>query len=327
MYTLLLLFFLVLILLPLRGVQAWVGFSHASTQYLKLILTLAILWHHLPPLGEPLVDHLGGVAGRYGVSAFFFLSGFGLMAGLRGQGREAYFRSFFRRRLSKLLVPLILAFGCYAIFRWEHLGWDYFLSNWEHGHNFVSFSYFVEELCTLYILFYLIFRFFSQRIGLLLAWCSSALLMYIYASLNYHEHWWISTLAFPSGVTLASLPLHAKARGYVALAAAMLVACYLAARLSISSDYAPVIYALFMTPLVSVLCYLILPFIKTNITRPSSWIVNASYEIYLLQGLLISLVVSSYGREGASLWLIFLILLPVSYMIYLIGRMINRKLG
>ncbi len=327
MYITLLFFFLLLILLPIRGYQKWGGFSTRSTQYLKLILTLAILWHHMPSIGFPILDRLGGIVGRYGVSIFFFLSGFGLMKGLLTQGKEQYFASFFRKRFSKLLIPLSLVFCCYAIFNYQALTFSNLISNWKHGTNFVSYSYFVEELCTLYLLFFIIFRFASIRVGLILSWLSAIALMGCYIHLDYHEHWWISTLGFPMGISLALIKHKGEATLWqLAAICFCLLSAYKIMRYYADENLELACYnfALFMTPHVCLLSYLIIPVIKTKFIIPCSWIINNSYEIYLLQGLIIGLFIKHYGFNEMSMWGMFATLVLVSFIMHQLAALIDR---
>ncbi len=281
MYLALLIFFLTLIILPFRGFQKWGDFTQESTQYLKLLLTLAILWHHLPAMGIPILDHMAGSIGLYAVSVLFFISGYGLMKGLVIQGGEPYLQGFFKKHFAKLLLPFGIAFFCYTIFHYQSLSIDLFLNNLKLGSTFVSYAYFVELLSILYLIFYFSFRYFSIQIGVGISWVSSLLLMYLAICLDYHEHWWISTLGFPMGISLALIkqPSHKKTQANLVGLSVCLLACYKIASYY-AIDYPEVAHynsALFITPYLCVLCFLIMPIIKSKLLAPCSWVANSSY--------------------------------------------------
>ncbi len=328
MYLTLLCFFFILCLLPFRGFKKQENFTLESTQYLKLILTLAILWHHMPGMGIPILDRIAGLVGRYGVSVFFFLSGYGLMKGLVTQGSQRYLQGFFRKRYSKLFIPLLIAFCCYALFHYRDLSLGLLIHNFSVGSNFVSYAYFVEVLCILYLIFFFTFRFFSIRVGVAISWVASLLLMYLYICLDYHGHWWISTLGFPMGISLALIKQPSK----VTLANLTgvffcLLACYKIGRYYTidTPEVARYNFALFMTPLLCIFCFLVMPSIKTKLIAPCSWVVNNSYEIYLLQGLIIGLFARNYGVNDISMWAMFLTLILVAYVARILARTIDER--
>lgn len=55
-----------------------------------------------------------GLIGAPSVSCFFFLSGYGLMTSMKYKGKN-YLQCFFKKRLSKLLIPLLIITNIYWI--------------------------------------------------------------------------------------------------------------------------------------------------------------------------------------------------------------------
>ncbi len=91
------------------------------------------------------------------VALFYFFSGYGLTYSYITKG-EKYLNGFFRKRLAKLIVPLItayaIAFPVYAFFKGPVQA-ETLLKTLYWGGPYLKFSWFVSEIIVIYILFYL----------------------------------------------------------------------------------------------------------------------------------------------------------------------------
>lgn len=140
---------LLLFLCCVKGIHSChPDFSRDCSSLLKGFLVLLVIWHHMP-----LAECHTHTFGKYAVALFFFMSGYGLMHGRMRQG-ASYLSGFFFRRLTKLLLPYIVAWLVYAAIEHESLSWQLFANHWKTGETLVPYGYFVEELCLFYLVFY-----------------------------------------------------------------------------------------------------------------------------------------------------------------------------
>lgn len=94
------------------------------------------------------------------VSIFFFFSGYGLMSSYRHKGDE-YMRYFIKKRIIKVLIPLITAYvvtlPIYAFFKGP-VDWHKVLMTVAWGGPYLRFSWYVTEIVALYFIFYIVMK-------------------------------------------------------------------------------------------------------------------------------------------------------------------------
>ncbi len=90
------------------------------------------------------------------VALFFFFSGYGLTHSLKEKGNQ-YLRTFFSRRLCKIILPLFIAYAItlpvYGIIKGP-IDWNLVWSTLSYGGPYLKYSWFVTEIIAVYILFY-----------------------------------------------------------------------------------------------------------------------------------------------------------------------------
>lgn len=138
------------------------------------------------------------------VSVFFFISGYGLQVSYARKG-DFYLDSFFSRRFLKVLVPYILATFLYCVLLWspDQFRWESFTSLLTEGKTILPFSWYVIEILVFYLFFYISYRYFHDAWSLIILLTLVLALMYATFRLQYGNAWWISSLAFPTGILFA----------------------------------------------------------------------------------------------------------------------------
>lgn len=94
------------------------------------------------------------------VSIFFFFSGYGLMTSPKQKG-DAYLNGFFKRRILKVMLPLLTAYvitlPIYALLK-DSINWLTVLKTLTWGGPYLRYSWFVTEIVVLYGAFYIVMK-------------------------------------------------------------------------------------------------------------------------------------------------------------------------
>ncbi len=183
-------------LLPIRGICAMVVVLHHVEQ--RTAGSYRYLFRYF------------SLAGYLAVAVFFAISGFALSA--QYEKNPNYLRGFLRRRYPSVLLPYALAtavsLGRYLVL--DLLAGENVMGQmglrlyqmFRNGTPILLYSWYVEVLAVLYLLFYCIYRLAGEkkvlRFVLLSAgtWGIGAVCRY----LGYGEHWYNSLLAFLAGI-------------------------------------------------------------------------------------------------------------------------------
>ncbi|MBQ4565412.1 MAG: acyltransferase [Oscillospiraceae bacterium] len=134
------------------------GFSKDRTEALRGLLAVCVLLSHMTSCVDyqlPLVRF--SIFAPVGVACFFFLSGFSLAKS--ATGKVGYFRSFLRKRLSKILLPYLVFLALYFLISVLILGDQVskIYSSFRNGDP-VSHSWYVTAIIFFYLAFYAVFR-------------------------------------------------------------------------------------------------------------------------------------------------------------------------
>lgn len=137
-------------------------FNQQKSALLKAVLPFLIILHHCACKGVP---HLGPMllAGVTLCTWFFAISGFGLMTSYTVKG-QAYLKGFVRKRVSRILIPFLVAFCTYLLFEsiaMKHPPMDYLSS--KAFDNWLPYSWFIFVILGGYALYWVIFRFTPPR--------------------------------------------------------------------------------------------------------------------------------------------------------------------
>ena len=222
------------------------------------------------------------------VSVFFFISGFGLHKSFQSRG-QSYLDCFLRRRIWKVVLPLLISLALSYCLLWDSS--RDFVGEWRNmlflGIPILPYSWFAISIVVYYFVFYFCYRFVSDRWNAFCVLCFVVLLMLLAIICGYDRCWWVSSLAFPTGIFysikeewLYAFCKHKKVNYWLLLCGSVLLFC-----------------ALYLThnPYVWVLCYVMIPFIVALVVARLpvakfcwpwvSFIASISYEMYLCQGI------------------------------------------
>lgn len=317
--------FFLLALLSIRGVIKSPGLiEFESSQILRGMLVLLVLFHHLPPLENPIAHFVQSYSGRYAVALFFFLSGYGLMLQCQNK-RDTFFSTFFKRRYTKLLLPYILFYIVYIILKGEY-SLSLCVKNFMTGENVVPFAYFVEELVILYLLFYFIFKKVDAFRGVIYLFIATFFLMGVLYCTAWKEHWWVSSLGFPMGALVCFY--RDKLCRINLVSCSLLILSCVALVLARYSDILAIRVACFSfitCPAVCLAVSMLLPMVKWTACKCSIllYIGSISYELYLVQGIVLKMNYP-WNEEWYSVFFVCLAVAFASLAHYFITRIGTR---
>jgi len=180
--------------------------SKEVTGCVKGISIVVVILHHLAgKISGP--GHFFAFT-RYGylaVSIFFFLSGYSLMSSVIAN--PAYIDNFFRRRFTRVYFPVIAVNAITLVlyrfiygYNWSAAG---ILKNITGVELIDPVLWFVNAILILYVVFYIAFRFFSRRAGIILVTAYSLFYFIICICLGYGAWWYNTAFCFPMGVIAA----------------------------------------------------------------------------------------------------------------------------
>ncbi len=187
------------------------SFSKTFANSLRGIMQIGIIGSHLHyALGGAFLLFL--VANKLGtsiISMYFFISGFGLMTNLlRSKGNDKTWSGFFSRRvwgIFKVLFFISLLFLGLTYFDSGFFPSHLFENLFFHGITPLPNSWFVFSLIFLYVSFFLAFRWLSpnSKWGMVILSFLIVGGMFWCIFMGYERAWWVTNLAFLSGVCYA----------------------------------------------------------------------------------------------------------------------------
>lgn len=264
---------------------------------LKGVLALMILIHHIYQqtlFGSKslLIDYVLRSFGYWGVSAFFMLSGYGLMFSLRNGGGYSNKLKKKCRNLYFLTIFLVLLYwlvdSCFNV----PIDTNLLIKSFVFGGTIVGGGWYLQVTLVIYLAFYFLEKFDSSRIVLYMTIFVSVLIVLMMLA-HMSIHWYISLLALPLGMTLylyENKLISFITRNYFRVLTSVIVLFSLATICIISRENSFI--GKFMNLLsyftqgiwFSLLIILILQKININ-NRISNLLGNYSLEIFLLQGI------------------------------------------
>lgn len=117
-------------------------FSRDKSAFLKAFLPFLIIIHHCACIGVPYLGPMK-LAGVTVCTWFFLVSGYGLMVSFEQKG-DAYLTGFIKKRLSKIMIPYIVAFVAYIVWKQavEHVDLTVYFASQNFDH-WLPYSWFV----------------------------------------------------------------------------------------------------------------------------------------------------------------------------------------
>ena len=156
-------------------------YCKSKVTLVKAILPFLIVLHHCalytPIAGIGIFKKVGIIV----VSFFFLISGYGLMTCYINKG-NAYLKSFFHRRMTKLILPFVLCLLCWIayneIFYWDTFSIIDYFKNTNFG-GWLPNTWFVWVIFAAYLTFYFIFRTRMSLSNKLLVFCCISAIYFI----------------------------------------------------------------------------------------------------------------------------------------------------
>lgn len=176
--------------------------SNKSTKSLKGLLALFIIFHQISQkitTGENFSNF--EYMGRYIVSLFFFLSGYGLY--FQYSNNPTYMENFLKKRLVRIFIPFFVFIVIYVIYRatlGEVVNVDFFLSFWKDHSNIIYNGWFINSIIVLYVIFYVSFVGKDSKIAEYKLVFLTLVYIFWKAYQNHGDWEYVSIMAFLLGV-------------------------------------------------------------------------------------------------------------------------------
>lgn len=136
-------------------------YGKTKVNWLKSILPVIIIIHHISNLGFPGIGIIGAM-GRIVMYIFFAMSGYGLV--ISYIKNEHYINGFLRKSLTKLFIPYFVTLALFIIYRYFE-GIDQVTLFKVNGlYSFVPTSWYIWTLSYFYIFYFLVFRYVKSNI-------------------------------------------------------------------------------------------------------------------------------------------------------------------
>lgn len=263
------------------------------------------------------------------VGLFFFISGYGLVYSFMAK-KETYLQSFFKKRLSKLLIPALIAIGISLLLDTieNKVSLLRYYSTFLQGMFFFPAGWFVQTICLYYIAFYLCFSKYEKKRACFLLLIFSFLFIGFAKSVGWMGYIWSPVLAFNTGTFLALYEEKVKRlylqntnliAVYNLLLLCLLCFIYYSSPNALPLSITNIIYPLLLIP----------PIFSTgNIIngKITKFLGSMSYEIYLIH--FIVLEHYCYWQGSAELWFFFSLslILVMAWLLHKVDSFIFIKL-
>lgn len=315
------------------------NFSIEATLPLRGILALGIIIHHIALWVELTLDEDSIIAqfcslGAPIVAIFFFLFGYGLMKNLMIKG-SVYLQGFLRRRLLKIVFPWLLCSFIYVLAAILFLG-GHFCSI-KNDWPFLPNAWFCVTITIYYIAFYLAARCGKENYKkvLFVLWLFSVLYISCLTLLCFESWWWQTVSAFNVGMTVCVFEPNIRkilTKNYALMTCSLFIIALILSVVFSNIEKTKRPYSIILLgSLLTLLVYCLICGCKLYSNRIAQLLGSLSYEIYLVQGAVITLV---YGKAYTyiSNWWIFMALLVLLFIFIFaivlkkVDRIVTEKL-
>lgn len=310
-----------------------------STSGLRGFLALGIIFHHISPLvktGEEFSNF--SYMGTYIVSIFFFLSAYGLY--VQNESRENYLDNFLVKRLSKIIVPFFIISLIYMFYRFVNgqlIDLNFFINLFKQGSTIIYNGWFVDVIILMYIFFYLSFKFFQNKF-LSIVFNTIFIICYICLAikLGYNFWWYNSVLAFAIGLIWAKNQNKIDRfleKYYFIVIVLVTVLLFVSHRYDILLKYLHIedsySYALAanLDNIIFTIYFIIVFLKKINFSNVYlNLIGRISFELYMIHGLVISMLAKIFVSSRVNDVLFTLFVLIISLILAWIVNKIDKRI-
>ena len=311
--------------------------SVESTSGLRGFLALGIIFHHLSQLvktGEEFSNF--SYMGTYIVSIFFFLSAYGLY--VQNESRENYLDNFLVKRLSKIILPFFIISLIYMLYRsvnGQLMDLNYFINLFKKGSTIIYNGWFVDIIILMYVFFYISFKFFQKRfLSIILNTIFIVCYICLTIKLGYGFWWYNSILAFVVGLIWAKNQNKINRvidKYYFITIILITILLFFSHKYDILLKYIHMedsySYALAanLDSIIFTIYFIIVFLKKINFSNVYlSLIGRISFELYMIHGLVISMLEKIYTPSRLNDVLFTLLVLIVSLILaWIINKIVN----
>ena len=312
-----------------------------STNGLKGFLALGIVFHHLSQWVTTGVEFSNfNYMGTYTVSAFFFLSGYGLY--IQNERKEGYLDNFLVKRLSRVIVPVIIISSIYLVYgsiNGQVLSSSFFIDLFKKGRTIIYNGWFVDVIILMYIFFYISFKIFSNRtVAILVNTLLIGGYIILAIKLGYGFWWYNSSLPFALGLIWAK---NKKYIDEILNKYYFIILVCITGLLFISHQYSFVLKKLHLIDSYSYgfaanLDNIIFTFFSILIVRKIDFsnkyllfLGRISFELYMIHGLVMSIIgkyfVTSRLNDVVFTILVLIVSISLAWLINLIIKKVSIK--
>lgn len=317
MYLFIIFIFLWLSISLVKPTKELKSFSVETLLPLRGVLAVFIVLHHCVLRTDgagadvPWVLSQFSFMGAPVVAVFFFLSGYGLTRSLKNKG-EAYLHGFLHKRLSKILIPLVLCSIVYSLVNITILGGQF--SNIKQDWPFLPNCWFCVTIAVYYLAFYILARRSKGKIETLMMAMFLFTIAYIaLLKILQFGNWWFQTpVSLNMGMLVACYEenmRNALKTSYRLIAVILLLAlagCGYLTQLE-DIDGWPLGF-MSLSLLLGSFVYAVVCCSPLPNNRILCFLGRYSYEIYLVHGAIISVLFGRAYTYVADWWYIFIVL-------------------
>lgn len=305
-------------------------FSVEALMPLRGVLAVFIVLHHCVLRTDGVAADVPWVLSQFSfmgapvVAVSFFLSGYGLTMSLENK-REAYLHGFLHKRLSKILIPLVLCSIVYSLVDITILGGQF--SSIKRDWPFLPNCWFCVTIAVYYLAFYILAKRSKGKIKTLMMTMFLFTIAYValLKSLQFGNWWFQTPISLNMGMFMACYEkkmrniLKASYRLIAVILLFALVGCAYLTQLE-DIDGWPIGF-MSLSVLLGLLVYAMVCRYPMPNNRVLCFLGKYSYEIYLIHGAIISVLFGRAYTYIADWWHVFILLtLLVSFVAAVILR-------
>lgn len=310
--------------------------SRDTSTCLRGVLACMVLLCHISAqagvFGNSIVATLLSAFGYMGVSAFFFLSGYGIYEQFKE--RPEYVKSFPRRRILPfccLCVFCIVVYTLRDLIFYNAFSVKTFLLSFAIGETVVDKGWYLQVQLLLYILFYLSFRFVKKG-SVLLLFGAICVFCVICAAVGLNSTWYETVACFALGMVVSMHKekvvklLDDSIKGWLILAACggLFVLTMYFGNASVLPYAARIIVKMLSAAFFA--CSIVIFVTKVRINNPVLRFLGViSLEIYVTQGLFLKMFEDTVRIENDWLYAltVFVVTVAFSFAVHPVFKWIN----
>lgn len=295
---------------------------------IKGILSVLIIFSHVNFHADiPIFKTITNWGGTK-VALFFFLSGYGLLISYSKVGSK-YLDGFFIKRIWKIVKPLLAITLIYLLILYIDKGYfpDNMMKNLiMSGVTPLPYSWFVYVIIVVYIVFFFVFRLkIDINKKIFLSFLGVFLISFCLYKFGYDRAWWVSNLAFPTGMLYAYYEKKLIKISRTRVGNLLLIPLCALSAMAIVLPKIEFLYV-FAYVFISIFLLVLISYVKLPNGKFWHFLGKISYETYLLHGAVFTMLRGELiFIENKYIYLLTTIVLTL-VLAYVFNNFFNKKL-